>query len=55
MCLKMLDRLFTSALDKERKMAAHVELISQPPPELQILKSLILNLAFVFMNYLGEN
>lgn len=32
MCLKMLDRLFTSALDKERKMAAHVELISQPPP-----------------------
>lgn len=58
MCLKMLDRLFTSALDKERKMAAHVELISQPNPprpELQILKSLILNLAFVFMNYLGEN
>lgn len=36
MCLKMLDRLFTSALDKERKMAAHVELISQPPPEIQV-------------------
>ena len=44
----MLDRLFTSALDEKRKMAAHVVLISQPPPQLQILGSLILNLACVY-------
>ena len=51
----MLGKLFTSALDKERKMANHVVLISKLPPQIQILKSLILNLAFVFMNYLGGN
>lgn len=46
----MLDWLFMPALDKEGRVAAHVPSISQP---FCVQKSLILNLAFVFMNYLG--